>query len=178
VQVCGGDDQVTISGGINLPALIDGGDGNDKLNGGNGPNIILGGDGNDQINGGSARDILIGGTGADRLVGNGDEDILIAGWTDHDAFTPTSYYESLWSVMNEWNSSSIQATRRSHLTGATGAGLNGSVLLNSATVHDDTDQDNLTGSSGNDWFFANLSEGSILDSITDKSSGEFWEELL
>ncbi len=157
VQVCGGNDHVTISGGISLPALIDGGDGDDKLNGGNGPNIILGGRGNDQINGGSARDILIGGTGADRLVGNGDEDILVAGWTDHDAFHPTSYYESLWLLMKEWNSNSTQAIRRSHLTGATTGGLNGSVLLNSITVHDDTDEDKLTGSSGIDWFFANLS---------------------
>ena len=178
MQTCGGNDEVTISGGISLPALIDGGDGDDKLNGGNGPNIILGGRGNDQINGGSARDILIGGTGADRLVGNGDEDILIAGWTNHDAFNPTSYYESLWLLMKEWNSNSTQAIRRNHLTGATTGGLNGSVLLNSTTVHDDTDEDKLTGSSGIDWFFANLSGGLSLDSITDKSSGEFWEELL
>ncbi|MCC6508299.1 MAG: hypothetical protein IT423_04280, partial [Pirellulaceae bacterium] len=61
VQTCDGNDQVTVSGGVSLPTLIDGGAGDDKLNGGNGPNIVLGGSGNDQINGGSARDILIGG---------------------------------------------------------------------------------------------------------------------
>jgi hypothetical protein len=79
--------------------------------------------------------------------------------------------------MNEWNLSSTQTIRRNHLTGVSGGGLNGSALLNSATVHDDTDQDKLTGSAGIDWFFANLSGGTLLDSITDRSNGEFWEEL-
>ena len=80
--------------------------------------------------------------------------------------------------MDEWNSTSSQATRRSHLTGATGGGLNGSVLLNAVTVHDDLSQDKLTGSSGIDWFFANLSGGSFLDIITDQSGREQNEELL
>ena len=175
VQVCDGDDHVTISGGISLPALIDGGEGDDHLNGGNGPNIILGGGGDDHINGGSGRDILIGGVGADRLVGNGDEDILIAGWTDHDAFNPTSYYAPLWQLMDEWKDSSSQATRRSNIKN--GGGLNGSVRLNALTAHDDLSQDKLTGSSGLDWFFANLSGGSFLDVITDQSGSELLEEL-
>ena len=181
VQACGGNDQVTISGGISLPALIDGGKGDDKLNGGNGTNIIIGGDGNDDINGGNARDILIGGKGSDRLVGNGDEDILIAGWTDYDAFLPSTNYAPLWSLMAEWNRSTDQATRRSNITA--GGGLNGTYRLSAsaiplaATVHDDNDQDKLTGSSGIDWFFANLSGGAFLDVITDKSVNELVEEL-
>jgi hypothetical protein len=178
VQVCDGDDHVTISSGISLAALIDGGAGDDKLNGGNGPNIILGGDGDDQINGGNARDLLIGGRGSDRLVGNGNEDILIGGWTDHDTFDPSGYYSPLWQLMNEWDDSSSQSDRRSHLTGALAGGLNGSALLNAATVHDDGVQDKLTGSSGIDWFFANLTGGSFLDVITDKSGNELLEELL
>ncbi len=168
---------MTISSGISLPALIDGGTGDDKLNGGNGTNIIIGGDGNDDINGGNARDILIGGKGSDRLVGNGDEDILIAGWTDHDKFDPITYYDSLWLLMLEWNSSASQAIRRGHITGTLGGGRNGSVRLNSSTVHDDDSQDKLTGSSGIDWFFANLSGGAFLDVITDKSVNELLEEL-
>ena len=80
--------------------------------------------------------------------------------------------------MDEWNSSASQDVRRSHLTGATGGGLNGSVLLNAATVHDDNSQDKLTGSSGIDWFFANLSGGTFLDVITNQGSNELLEELL
>ena len=177
VQACGGNDQVTISSGISLPALIDGGTGDDKLNGGNGTNIIIGGDGNDDINGGNARDILIGGKGSDRLVGNGDEDILIAGWTDYDKFDPISYYDALWLLMMEWNRSNSQVDRRGHITGTSSGGLNGSVLLNSSTVHDDLSQDKLTGSSGIDWFFANMSGGAFLDVITDRSVNELLEEL-
>jgi hypothetical protein len=70
-----------------------------------------------------------------------------------------------------------QSDRRSHLTGVLAGGLNGSVLLNASTVHDDGVQDKLTGSSGLDWFFANLSGGSFLDVITDQSGSEFLEEL-
>ena len=77
--------------------------------------------------------------------------------------------------MDEWNSTSSQATRRSNIK--TGGGLNGTVLLNAATVHDDLHQDRLTGSSGLDWFFANLSGGSFLDIITDQSGSELNEEL-
>jgi|GEM_PF-1890571 len=178
VQACDGNDQVTISGGVSLPALIDGGEGDDRLNGGSGPNIIVGGGGDDQINGGNARDLLIGGRGSDRLVGNGNEDILTAGWTDHDAFDSSTHSAALWQLMDEWNSSASQDVRRSHLTGATGGGLNGSVLLNTATVHDDNSQDKLTGSSGIDWFFASLSGGTFLDVITNQGSNELLEELL
>ena len=180
-----GNDQAQIAGNITTPALIDGGKGDDHLNGGNGTNIILGGDGNDDINGGNARDILIGGKGSDRLVGNGNEDILIAGWTDYDAFLPSTNYAPLWSLMAEWNSSTDQATRRSNITA--GGGLNGAYRLSAsaiplaiplaATVHDDDDQDKLTGSSGIDWFFANLSGSAFLDVITDKSVNELLEEL-
>ena len=181
VQACGGNDHVTISGGISLPALIDGGTGDDKLNGGNGTNIIIGGDGNDDIKGGNARDILIGGKGSDRLVGNGDEDILIAGWTNYDAFLPSTNHAPLWSLMAEWNRSTDQATRRSNIIA--GGGLNGVNRLSGSanplvrTVHDDNDQDRLTGSSGIDWFFANLSGGAFLDVITDRSAVELLEEL-
>ena len=119
------------------------------------------------------------------LVGNGDEDILIAGWTDYDAFLPSTNYAPLWSLMAEWNRSTDQATRRSNITA--GVGLNGAYRLSAsaiplaiplaATVHDDNDQDKLTGSSGIDWFFANLSGGAFLDVITDKSVNELLQEL-
>ena len=85
IIMCGGNDKATISSGVNKPALIDGGDGSDDLNGGKGPNIILGGKGDDKILGGAGNDILIGGGGCDRIVGNSGDDILIGGTTAFDA---------------------------------------------------------------------------------------------
>src|SRR5262249_29302610 len=41
-----GNDDATVSGGIDLPAILDGGEGDDRLNGGNGGNILIGGRGN------------------------------------------------------------------------------------------------------------------------------------
>src|SRR5207253_7457790 len=79
-----GDDDIQVSGTITVPLWLFGGDGNDRLNGGNGPNVLLGGAGNDTMTGGSGRDILIGGAGADQLVGNGGDDLLIGGTTAFD----------------------------------------------------------------------------------------------
>ena len=56
-----------------------------------------------------------------------------------------------------------------------GGGLNGSVVLQAsgpgATVFDDSAADKLTGSSGRDWFFANL-DGGVLDEIVDLAGSE------
>jgi hypothetical protein len=45
------------------------------------------------------------------------------------------------------------------------------------TVFDDGAADVLTGSSGQDWFFANLSGGGVLDRLTDLSAAEFANDL-
>ncbi len=81
-----GDDDVQVSGNIEISAWLYGDAGDDRLKGGAGDDVILGGTGDDLIKGGSGRDLEIGGTGADRIVGNTGDDILIAGYTiyDHD----------------------------------------------------------------------------------------------
>jgi hypothetical protein len=180
--VCDGDDHVQISGQISLPATIDGGRGNDHLNGGGGNNILIGGDGDDMLIGGSARDIMIGGFGADRLVGNSNEDILVAGYTKYDGD-----YSALDSIMSEWKSSASYSTRVAHIRGTTPGGLNGPYFLKGddeaggvggQTVFSDSSVDTLTGSSGVDWFFANLdSAGGPIDSITDAASGETTSDI-
>ena len=76
-----GDDDIRVSNGISLPAILDGGDGNDRLDAGSGPSVLLGGAGDDTLNGGSGQDVLIGGGGADVLKGGGGDDVLIAGAT-------------------------------------------------------------------------------------------------
>src|SRR5206468_5254738 len=80
-----GDDNIQVAGGIRLPAWLNGGDGNDRLKGGNGADVLLGGAGNDDLNGGQGADILIGGAGADRLNGGPGDDLLVGGTTSYDA---------------------------------------------------------------------------------------------
>ena len=46
--------------------------------------MLLGGDGDDRLHGGQGRDLLIGGLGSDSLTGNAGDDILIAGLMSHD----------------------------------------------------------------------------------------------
>lgn len=170
-----GDDNVQIAGSIALDAWLYGDAGDDRLKGGAGDDVIVGSSGEDLLVGGSGRDLLIGGTGADRIVGDPDDDILIGGATSFDA-----QQAALCAIMDEWTSQRTYAERTSNLTGATTGGANGQYYLNAGatntTVFDDAAADVMTGSSGQDWFFANLDTG-IKDKITDLSATEFAEDL-
>jgi Ca2+-binding RTX toxin-like protein len=165
-----GNDDIELAGRISTPAFLFGEAGNDRLKGGNGANVLVGEAGDDYLIGSQGADVLIGGVGADRLVGNGGDDLLIAGWTDHD-----TNLAALCAIVDEWSrTDGVYEDRVNNLR--FGSGLNGSVLLNSQTVHDDGDFDQLTGSAGRDWFFANLDFG-VLDQITDWHSSEQVDEI-
>lgn len=152
------------------------GAGNDSIQGGAGNDILVGGDGNDTLVGDAGRDVLIGGLGADRLIGNADEDILIAGYTLYDNILP-----ALFGILTEWTSSATYAQRMANVTA--GTGLTGGYRLvgddgASQTVFNDNDVDTVTGSQGQDWFFANryADNGGVLDLVTDLSNIENWTD--
>ena len=115
--------------------------------------------------GGSGRDILIGGTGADHLVSNGGDDILIGGSTLWDTNSQARFH------LGGTSLASTYAERIDHLRN--GGGLNGSFLLNSGTVVHDAYIDDLTGSSGSDWFWANIDvNGLPIDDLHGQSGSE------
>jgi Ca2+-binding RTX toxin-like protein len=75
-----GDDSVTVAGSAprTLAAYINGGDGNDDLNGGPEDDFIQGGlTGSDQISGGTGDDSLQSDTDGDSLNGNGGDDLMV-----------------------------------------------------------------------------------------------------
>ncbi|TKB71986.1 MAG: calcium-binding protein, partial [Nitrospira sp.] len=97
----GGDDHIVLKG-LNRNALVDGGDGNDKIDGhkvtnasvsltllggdgkdrligGRGNDILRGDDGKDFLSGGKGDDLLDGGLGNDVLIGGPGQDVLIGG---------------------------------------------------------------------------------------------------
>jgi Ca2+-binding RTX toxin-like protein len=170
----GGNDTIQVGGGITLPAWLYGGDGNDTLQGGGGNDVLLGGAGNDELRGGGGRDLLIGGLGADKLRGKGD--LLIASTTAFDADLA-----ALDAIMAEWTSSRDYATRVANLRG-TGSGprANGGYFLQASgpgvTVFDDGAVDQLQGTSGRDWYFANLI-GGVRDQVGGLGGREILEEL-
>jgi hypothetical protein len=170
-----GNDDIQVSGSLAHSAWLYGGGGNDRLKGGAGHDVLSGGAGDDLLVGGAGRDLLVGGTGADRIVGNADDDILIAGTTAFD-----DDVAALCAIMAEWTSERSYAERTANLRGTTSGGLNGAYVLETegagATVFDDDAADVLTGSAGQDWFFANLDSG-VLDRITDLSAAEFAADL-
>ncbi len=171
-----GDDHRLGAGGGGRPAWLYGAAGHDTLHGGDGDDVLLGGADNDLLHGGQGRDLLIGGTGADSLVSNAADDLLIAGTTAFDG-----NQAALAAVRAEWSSARDFATRVANLRG-TGSGprANGNVFLVASgpgvTVFDDGAVDVLTGSGGQDWFFANL-VGGVLDQVNGLVGSELVDEL-
>jgi autotransporter-associated beta strand protein len=157
-----GNDVILVGTSVSNDAWMYGGAGNDALTGGGGNNILFGEDGDDVLIGNRGRNLLIGGTGADWLFGRPGDDILIGGTTAWDANE-----SALSAIMDEWTSAADYQTRIGHLRGTTPGGLNGSVVLDATTVHDDLAIDHLHGGSGLDWFFAGVG-----DVVIDQGSDE------
>jgi virginiamycin B lyase len=168
VYAQGGNDEVEIAGSISRSAWLFGGAGADRLKGGAGHDVLMGDAGDDLLVGSAGRDLLTGGQGADRVVGNADDDILIAGYTLFD-----DDLDELCDIMEVWTSTQSYAERTTTL-------MDRFITEgDSATVFDDGSHDVLTGSAGQDWFFAQLDddEGKVKDKITDLSASEFASDL-
>jgi uncharacterized repeat protein (TIGR01451 family) len=151
-----GNDWITVSSAIKLPAYLYGGSGNNQLTGGSGDNVLVGGSGANTLIGGTARNLLIGGTGPAKLfstkqglrVGSTSGSILVGGSTDFDQNDV-----ALATIMQEWDSTDAYATRISKIKGGT---LTGGVAFTSTTVHQPSAHvvDQLYASTGFDWFLA------------------------
>ncbi|HEX3152009.1 MAG TPA: Ig-like domain repeat protein [Gemmataceae bacterium] len=141
-----GNDSLT--GGAGDDRLFGGAD-NDKLTGGKGNDLLVGGDGNDTLSDAAGLNVLIGGTGVDKLTAGSDDDLLIAGNTDFD-----TDLTGLTNIMTEWTSTVIPYAQK--ITDLT-AGVSGTKLT-SATVHDDSVKDTLTGKKGVDWFLVSATD--------------------
>ncbi len=82
VMACGGDDQIHVNHDVLVPAILDGGDGDDHIGAGGGPTEILGGEGADHLFGGRADDQVHGGAGDDELAGGPGNNLLDGGSDD------------------------------------------------------------------------------------------------
>lgn len=112
--------------------------------------MLLGDAGNDTLVGGKGRNLLIGGIGLDRLTGGSSDDVLVGGRTDVD-----SDDDALFAVLMAWNAVDSYENRAAAID----------ALM---VVFDDGVQDKMTGSSGRDLFYAELS-----DQLTDRKTDEF-----
>ena len=151
---------------------LDGGVGNDRLRGQRGRDVIDGGDGNDTIYGGAGNDILLGATGRDRIFGNGGMDLVIGG-EDRDtvdggagadivvAGSTSHSTDDLSDILDEWTNTDRDLEQRiANIQGDNPSADrdNGNAFLNTDTVSDETERENLFGRSGTDWFFATESD--------------------
>ena len=79
MYLCGDDDKAKVDKKIDVPSVLWGGDGDDKLTGGSADDVLIGGHGDDKLNGGDGNDVLSGGAGDDKLDGDHGDDVLIGG---------------------------------------------------------------------------------------------------
>jgi hypothetical protein len=126
--------------------------------------VLEGGGNGDILYGGSARNLLIAGSGTATLYAGSAGDILIGGTTSYDNNLTALAY-----LMAEWDSTDSYTTRIKKLSG--GGGLNGSYILNSTTVSDNSLSNYLYGGVGLDWFFAHM-KGKNVDKVYNLTSGE------
>jgi alpha-L-arabinofuranosidase len=153
-----------VQGGVQNIEIVAGGSGSDTLTAGSGNEILIGGSGNDVLTGGDGRAILIAGLGSDQLTGGSGDDILIAGTTKYD-----KNYTALEAILAEWaRTDETYIQRVDNIHGFTTGGLNGTYYLKSGSITESSGPDTLTGGSGNDWFWANLT----VDTIVNKRKGE------
>jgi Ca2+-binding RTX toxin-like protein len=84
VNGLGGNDLVSANAGVGALTLlsVDGGAGDDTINGSDGPDLILGGEGNDVLNGGGGDDRIVGDRGTDTMNGGAGDDTLV--WNNGD----------------------------------------------------------------------------------------------
>jgi Ca2+-binding RTX toxin-like protein len=82
LNTLGGNDSITGTGAPAILAQLDGGAGQDTLNGGGGPDLLEGGTDTDTLNGGAGDDRVIGNTGGDTSSGGDGTDTLV--WNDGD----------------------------------------------------------------------------------------------
>jgi Ca2+-binding RTX toxin-like protein len=85
VNGLGGNDSLATAPGVGALTLlsVDGGAGDDTINGSDGPDLIQGGEGNDVLNGGGGDDRIVGDRGNDTMNGGDGDDTLV--WNNGDA---------------------------------------------------------------------------------------------
>jgi Ca2+-binding RTX toxin-like protein len=137
-----GDDHLTISSQVKVPAVIHGGPGADHLNSGGAPAALLGDQGDDHLLGGAGRTILIGGGGRDVLTAGAGGDVLLGGSANVDGDDDT-----LLAAATTWSSEASYPARVS-------------AIRASVVSVDDRNEDRLTGGSGRELFF--YGEGDVL----------------
>lgn len=165
-----GNDTVIVEDTVTVNAVISGGKGNDTITGGAGHDIILGDEGNDILGGGIfGRDVIIGGDGGDQI--NIDPSTSSSSFTDGDLMIAgISRYETeqsnLYAIHTEWISSNPFATRVNNLKN----GVGGLPILNSSTVMNDFDLDELFSTPGQDWFLFTPAQDLVTSAGSDQSN--------
>jgi Ca2+-binding RTX toxin-like protein len=144
VTLGGGNNAVTLGGGNNNVTtgagndFITVGNGNNNVSAGAGYDVIVAGNGNNSLDGGAGNDLIAGGLGKHTISGGAGNDILIDGSV---AVTPQKPNDSLRKILSDWVT-----------YGATAANM-ADIRSRIAVTYSTGSGRQLTGGTGNDWFF-------------------------
>ncbi len=152
----GGNDTISVSPQVTVPAWLYAEGGNVQLAGGGGPTLLLGGPGNDTLRGGSGPTIMISGSGANSLLAGAGDTVLVGGTTAYD-----NNSAALQDLLSTWSSAASYAARVGELM------ADSTYPLDADTVFSNDAVDSLVGGSGTDLFFQALG-----DNLRDLRSGE------
>ncbi len=156
ITLDGGEGNDVINGSLNDETLI-GGDGDDAINGGGGNDFIQGLAGDDTLSGGDGDDTLDGGSGIDSLLGGTGNDVLIGG-TNNDMLDGQEGNDDL--SGDAGNDTLLGGLGNDSLSGVAGndslVGGDGADFLNGGT-----ENDVLLGQSGDDIIRGGDGEDSI-----------------
>lgn len=147
IDVYGGDsdDDIVADRRLAIPVRLYGGNGDDRLIGGDGNDYLQGDAGEDRLYGNDGDNIIVGGWGSDRLDGGRDDDLMIG-----DELTPDAGKTDVDSLLARWSGSTDDVADR----------LSNLIADLSASVQGDGSKDRLDGDRGNDAFFSELSDRS------------------
>jgi Ca2+-binding RTX toxin-like protein len=124
-----------VGGSDAIPQMVFGGNGDDKISGGQSNDALFGGAGNDDIKGGRGADILVDGDGKDNIKGGRGNDLLIGGSLVNDC-NDLSIIGDIDAAMAEWATGDL-ADSFSYL----------------GTIVDGDDKDDLFGEKDNDTIY-------------------------
>jgi Ca2+-binding RTX toxin-like protein len=167
---------------------LEGGDGDDDLDGDNGDDVIGGGGGDDHIDGGHGHDVLHGNAGDDDLAGGDGNDLLDGGNGDDtadfsgeaglggvtaslmrhkgtDTFGNTDHFKSIEDITGSQNDDQLVGDNKSNTIDGNDGNDHIGGLQGDDTLHGGNDDDSLDGGQGKDALFGDDGNDTLNGSV-------------
>jgi len=155
IRISNGQIVITETGVGSGDDTLSGGDGNDRLVGGEGIDLLFGGTGNDTLEGNSGIDFLNGGSGNDTLAGGEDDDTL-HGFTGDDLLDGGTGVDTVSYANTDPALGGVTASLLVQGTPVNMGAFGMDTLVSIENLGGSSFSDNLTGTDGPNWLFGGV----------------------